>query len=312
MPQINSIQEVLDDILTRIGLVNIKANTNAAMIRSAAGSAGSIDARLGMSLKADGSLKTSAIDSGLHGIGHHTDGEGPDGVEYVRMTASERAKLGFVEREANRLVLSVDDQFPTIGNTVTILSGTVKLERSPSIFFDFEAPNIVRAHSAFPPDVAHRHHYGLTPVLKSDSSSSSSLYYATTSISTPFAEGTLRVYVNGVRLSGSSVPVPNSSGSSFLPTYIASESSSDGTFVLNRSLAGSDNIRIDFDEMFVPPSSSSSSSSSSPDCSMYIDCNPSGGTVISDCGLLPVPGHTQSFDCGICECVTTPISSSSS
>lgn len=276
MPNINSIPEVLYEpnqpyhyhydniplrnILTRIGLVNIQVDTNSDIIRGAAGTAGTIDARLNSSLEADGSLKTSAVDSTVHGIGNHTDGTGPDGIEYVRMTADERAKLGLVQSEANRLVVEIEDSYPTVGGAVTLSDGTVRLKGSSTIFFDFEAPDVVRAHSVFPPDTAHRHHYALQPEHQNPSSPNYK-NFKTTSVNTPYDEGSLRVYVNGVRLYSTSVPVPNQAGSSFTPTYIASESNADGSFELNRAIDSGDLIRIDFDEIFAETETSSSSSS---------------------------------------------------
>lgn len=276
MPNINSIPEVLYEpnqpyhyhydniplrnILTRIGLVNIQVDTNSDIIRGAAGTAGTIDARLNSSLEADGSLKTSAVDSTVHGIGNHTDGTGPDGIEYVRMTADERAKLGLVQSEANRLVVEIEDSYPTVGGAVTLSDGTVRLKGSSTIFFDFEAPDVVRAHSVFPPDTAHRHHYALQPAHQNPSSPNYK-NFKTTSVNTPYDEGSLRVYVNGVRLYSTSVPVPNQAGSSFTPTYIASESNADGSFELNRAIDSGDLIRIDFDEIFAETETSSSSSS---------------------------------------------------
>lgn len=276
MPNINSIPEVLYEpnqpyhyhydnlplrnILTRIGLVNIQVDTNSDIVRGAAGTAGTIDARLNVSLESDGSLKASAVDSSGHGIGNHADGLGPDGVEYVRMTADERAKLGLVQSEANRLVVEVEDSYPTVGSTVTISMGTVSLKGSSTIFFDFEAPNVIRAHSAFPPDTAHRHHYGLQPAHVNPSEPDYKSF-KTTAVDTPYNEGSLRVYVNGVRLYSDPVPVPNQAGDAFSPAYIASENSYTGSFELSRSIESGDLIRVDFDEVFaVAPGGSSSSS----------------------------------------------------
>lgn len=278
MPNINSIPEVLyepnqpyhyhydnlplKNILTRIGLVNIQVDKNSDVIRGAAGTAGTIDARLNVSMESDGSLKVSSVDALNHGIGNHTDGVGPDGVDYVRMTADERAKLALVQSEANRIVLEVEDSHPTVGDTVTLSEGTVRLEGSASIFIDFEAPNTVRFHSAFPPDTAHRHHYALAPAHQNPSTPDFR-NFKTTAVDTPYEEGTLRVYVNGVRLHSSSVPVPNQAGTSFSATRIQSESHLEGTFVLNRALNSSDVIVIDFDEIFAPPQDQTDSSSSS-------------------------------------------------
>lgn len=283
MPNINSIPEVLYEpnqpyhyyydnlplrnILTRIGLVNIQVDTNTDIIRGAAGTAGTVDARLSVSLEPNGAIKVSAVDSLNHGIGNHTDGDGPDGVAYVRMTAEERAKLSLVQSEANKIVVEVDDSYPTVGEYVTISDGTVRLKGSSTVFFDFEAPNVITAHSAFPPDTAHRHHYGLQPANQ-NASTPDYKNFKTTSVATPYDEGSLRVYVNGVRLYSTSVPVPNQAGDAFVPTHVESESYTGGHFALNRALSASDVIRIDFDEVFaLGDEASGSSSSASPSSS---------------------------------------------
>lgn len=277
MPNINSIPEVLyepnqpyhyiydnlplKNILTRIGLVNIQVDTTADALRGAAGDAGTIGNRLAVSLEQDGSLKSVAIDLARHGIGNHVDGQGPDGIEYVKMMADERAKLALIQDGANSLSVEIDDQSSLLGDTVTISSGVLKLRKSSSVFFEFEAPNTVRLHSTFPPDVAHRHHYSLEPAPQN--SPADFRNFKTTSYATAYMEGTLRVYVNGVRLFRSAVPVPGPSGTPFSPTYITSESPLEGIFSLNRTLSEFDVIRIDFDEAFFLPSISGASSSSS-------------------------------------------------
>lgn len=45
---------------------------------------------------------------------------------------------------------------------------------------------------------------------------------------------------------------------------------------------------------------------------MFLDCNPETGMIYSECGMLPMPGYTQYFDCDLCECVAVAVSSSSS
>jgi len=265
MPDINSIPEVLyqpnqpyhyhydnlplRNILTRIGLVNIQVDTNTDLIRGAAGTAGSIDARLNVALDDAGNLNASAIDAASHNIGYHADGIGADLVEYVRMTLEERDKLSLIESEANKIFIEVEDSYPTIGITTTLDTGTVKFEGSSTILLDFVAPNIIKFYSALPPDVSHRHYYGVTPanqnVMTPDYTN-----FITTSINTPYQEDTLRVYINGVRIYANAVPVPNTDATSFLATYVASEDYTTGDFALNRALTINDIVRIDFDELF--------------------------------------------------------------
>jgi len=269
MPHINSIPEVLyqpnqpyhyfydnlplRNILQRIGLVNIQVDINSDVLRGASGSTGSLDNRLNVSLENDGNIKSSAINQANHGIGYHSDGAGPDGVEYVRMTNEERNKLNLVSSGANKFSIEIEDAYPS-ANFVTIPyddKETLKLRNSSTIFFDFTAPNILKAHSIFPPDVAHRHHYNLAPAYDVPSGPSY-INYKTTALSTPYEPGTLRVFVNGIKLTNVDVNVLDSSGDSWIPTRISSESPSGGTFSLNRALTENDVIRIDFDEIFTP------------------------------------------------------------
>jgi hypothetical protein len=273
MPQINSIPEVLyqpnqpyhyiydnlplKNILTRISLVNVQVDTNSDVLRGASGSAGSLNNRLDASLNEDGSLKSAAIDDASHNIGYHTDGEGPDGVDYVRMTASERNKLTAIADGANNFSIEIEDAVPTIGNFVTIpydSNETLRLRNSATIFFDFTAPNILRAHTIFPPDAVHRHHYDLAPAYDVPSAPTYKVF-RTTAINTPYEPGSLRVYVNGIKLTNVGVKVLDysSSTASWISTFISDEDPENGTFELNRALTSSDVIRIDFDEVFVPP-----------------------------------------------------------
>lgn len=273
MPNINSIPEVLyqpnqpyhyfydnlplRNILQRIGLVNIQVDINSDILRGASGNAGSLSDRLDVSIEENGDLKSSALNSANHNIAYHTDGSDENGVEYVRMKKEERNKLSLIASEANKFLIEIEDAYPTIGNLVTLPSEnneTLKLRNSATIFFDFTAPNILKAHTIFPPDAVHRHHYDITPAYDVPNNPSFK-NYKTTSLNTPYEPGSLRVFVNGSRLTSAGVKVLNyaSSSTSWVSTYVESESPSQGTFTLNRALTISDVIRIDFDETFVPP-----------------------------------------------------------
>ena len=280
MPNINSIPEVLyqadqpyhyhydnlplKNILTRIGLVNIQVDTNSDILRGACGSVGSLNSRLDVSLNDNGTIKETAVDATEHNIAHHTDGE-KDGTSYVRMLLEERSKLDLIESQANKLFIQVEDTLPTVGSFVTIDSGILKFKNSSTIFFDFIAPDTIKAHSLFPADYAHRHHYDLTPAYTS--SPPDYINYKTTSLGTSFVEGSLKVYVNGIRITSSPVLIPNmSSYSGSAVTWkllsLASQDYKNGTFALSATITASDVIRIDFDEKFSNTPSSSSSSSS--------------------------------------------------
>ena len=270
MPQINSIPEVtyeanqpyhylydnlpLQNILTRIGLVNIQVDANTDIIRGSCGTAGSLSNRLDVALKDSRDIKAGAVDKSLHNIGHHSDGTGPDGMNYVRMTSEERSKLSEIANGSNKLEIEIEDTLPTIGNLVPFLNGTLRIRNSPTIFFDFEAPDILKAHSIFPPDAAHRHQYDVIPAYDIPSDPTYKIF-KTTSINTPFEEDSLRVYVNGFRLTGMGVDVPDYSdpNAPWIPTYVKSQDHMTGAFELNRELTNYDVIRIDFDEVFLYP-----------------------------------------------------------
>lgn len=278
MPEINSIPEVLyeanqpyhhlydnlplKNILARIGMVNIQVDTNTDILRGAAGSVGSLNNRLDVSVEPNGELKTSAVDEAMHSIESHTDGD-----NYVRMSVAERNKLGLVLDGANMFRVEVEGLDGSFNSFPPVLeNGVMRLVRSPSIFFEVSAPNELAIHSNLPPDVAHRHHYDITPAYDNPSSPSFQ-NYKTSSLNTPFMEGTLRVYLNGTRLTDQSIKVMNyaSSSTSWTGTFVSSQNPEAGTFSLNRALHTNDVLRIDFDELLgVPfPLFSSSSSSSS-------------------------------------------------
>lgn len=259
MPNINSIPEVLylpnqpyhyyydnlplKNILTRIGLVNIQVDYNTDVLRGSAGSTGSLNNRLDQSLEADGSLKKSAVDSVMHSIANHEDGDG-----YVKMTTSERSKLEGISSGANNFNIEIEDsgEFFTIP---TESNETLKLRNSSTIEFNFQSPNIVTAHSVYPPEFAHKHNYDIVPAFDIPSGPTYKLF-KTSALNTPFIEGSLKVYVNGIKLTNVPIYVPNSDASSWNPIFIESQNHLTGDFSLSVALSSEDVIRIDFDESF--------------------------------------------------------------
>ena len=263
MPEINLIPEVLynpenpyhfhfdnlplKNILQRIDLVNAQVDINANILRGASGSAGTLSVRLSKSLEDNGDLKSTAVNSSLHNIAYHEDGT-KDSISYVRMTKDERDKLSTVDSDANDISIKVE----SISTSVLFNNGTVHFKDSDSIQFTIEAPSVVKATTNFPSTAAHQHYYDLEPAHATPSSPDYQ-NYKTTSLGTAFVSNTLRVYVNGIRLSSDeSVRVPDiSTASTWTLTYINSETPASGLFSLNRALTASDVIRIDFDQSFV-------------------------------------------------------------
>jgi len=228
-------------LIDRTNVINSVSDSASAEITAARGNTASLNARLSASLGLDGSLLTSSVNTSLHNIGYHEDGMGPDYVDYVRMQLSEREKLAMISDGATSLAIQVQT---TASNLIVFDNGPVIFEPSPSCEWLVSAPNKISANLHYPLESAHRHYYDVTPVsvtLTPD--------YKTylTGISQPFMFGSLRVYVNGVRLTASAdilIPVSNQ-----LNSYTAN---SDGLgFVLMNAISSTDVIRIDFDISLV-------------------------------------------------------------
>lgn len=281
MPEINKIPEVLYDgnqpyhvhydnlplknILARIDLVNAQVDINSDILRGSSGTVGSLNNRLSVSIENNGELKSGAVDNALHNIGAHQDGS-YNGIDYVRMTQDERDKLNLIESEANNLRIEIEDTIPNLsGISVTSApyslryapdiipfnSGVLRFRSSDTIFFDFEAPDVLKAHSVFPPQAAHVHSYNIIPAHYNPSNPDYQ-NYKTTSIGTPFAEESLRVYINGMRIPyyiPISIPQQNNLAiSNWSDIYVDTMSPSNGEFSLNRAILPSDVIVIDFDQ----------------------------------------------------------------
>jgi hypothetical protein len=267
MPEIDLIQDVLyssewpyhvqydnlplRNIITRIDLVNAQVDINADILRGSIGSAGTLANRLNQSLEDSGDLKPAAIDDAMHNIAFHEDGSDGISTTYVRMKEGERDKLELIQSEANLLDIEVQ----SISTTETLTTGTARFRHSDTVTFSFDAPDIIRAHTIFPASSAHQHFYDLTPAHVTPSSPDYK-NYKTTSLGTAFISDTLRVYVNGIRLSTTdSVYVYDGStgpDGTWTLTSIASTTPASGLFSLNRALNASDIIRIDFDRSLAP------------------------------------------------------------
>ena len=107
-------------------------------------------------------------------------------------------------------------------------------------------------NSAFPADAAHLHFIDLTPADVSPGDPDRK-NYKTTTVATPFIEDSLKIFINGVRLTlTDSIFVPGSMGIEedwILTSYVSDFAA--GTFSLNRSLTIADIIRIDFNTEFI-------------------------------------------------------------
>lgn len=253
----------IENLALRDELINGELEQHAKILRDSSGNQGTLDNRLNQSINEDGSLKSSAVDESAHNIAEHSDGSKTvdtseleyynetldyadvvNPVPFVRMLEAERDKLSRIADEATKITFEVE----TPSNVLIIEEGPIALGASAGIQWDITAP--VPPSTAvtltpvltIPIDFAHRHYYDLEPIT------TDYINFKVTSVNTPYIEGSLRVYINGVKITtDSQVYVPGNlitddwSLQSFIPDHEA------GTFELYTAITSDDIIRIDFD-----------------------------------------------------------------
>lgn len=224
----------IDALVARQELINDAVESNRQIITEAIGTQGTLSNRLSQSIEDDGSLKSVAIDDAQHSIEAHSDTE-----DYVRMTSAERDKLNLIADEATNVSLT----FSLGGDTdVSFDDGEIIFEDTASVTWDVISPNKIQANLGFPVAAAHRHLYDVEPVTTN---------YVDYTLPTPFIEGSLRVYVNGIRLSQyEETYVPDATtNNEFLIQYTADDL--DGSFALSAAIDDDDVIRVDYDISFL-------------------------------------------------------------
>lgn len=273
----------IQGLIDRILLVNSQVDINSVVLEESQGTQGSISNRLAQSINADGTLKTSAIDAANHNIAEHTDGYViVDGnpVSYVRMLWDERAKLVTIDSGANNLdvLVTVNNSIPSglpsqisvIGiSEVEFVTGTFELKPSDSVYWSVDADGAIKANTNFPLSVRHVHNYDIIPVPQ-NLFTPDYKNYIVTSTATQYRSGSLRVYINGIRLTQSSnitpgkaphgnyVPTGFSSGTPIWMTFTYTEDTSSlssgiitsGKFSLSNAITAEDVITIDFDMLY--------------------------------------------------------------
>lgn len=234
----------LKNLLRRQSLINSALDDVIAQTRDAIGTQGTMANRLNQSINPDGSLKTAAIDEAQHSIEEHTDSD-----TYVRMLKAESDKLELIADEATNLYLEIqqDDEGEDIA---TFDADVLRFVPSTSVSFEVDG-NEVMAHLAYPAASAHTHNYDHIPVAE-NLEEPDYTNFKVNSISSPYIEGSLRVYINGVRLTASdSIYTPGSAVNdpwtllSFTPDHTA------GTFALSAEISEDDIIRIDYDISYI-------------------------------------------------------------
>lgn len=253
----------INNLALRDELINGELENHAKILRLGAGTQGNMANRLDQSIDADGNLKTTAVDQALHSIAEHTDASKTvdsteldyinntlgyesvtNPVAFVRMLDAERSKLSLVASNATDIRFEVET--PSV--TVEINEGIIALQASDSIQWDLtppvslNQPYILKPVLSISTAFAHNHYYDLEPITADYQN------YAVTAVNTPFINGSLRVYINGVRINTDyEIYAPG-----FLPTTAwtlnkFTPNSSNGTFALANPVTSSDIIRIDFD-----------------------------------------------------------------
>lgn len=233
----------LKNIIQRQNLINLALDNALGQMRDAIGTQGSVANRLNQSLNADGSLKTVAIDDALHSIEEHEDTD-----DFVRMTKPQSDKLNLIANEATNLEFHVSSDGSAF---LTFEEGILKLMPSDTVTPRIDAPNELRFDLAFPASAAHRHFYGQTPVhvapLDPDY-----MNYKVTSVSTPYVDESLRIYINGVRIfEDDDIYVPGNLVDDPWTLISFTSDATNGTFALSVAISDEDIIKVDFDISFV-------------------------------------------------------------
>ena len=216
----------IESLLDQIQHINYQTDINDVNITDAIGTTGSLANRLNKSLDPDGGLKTTAVDDAGHSIEEHTDSD-----TYVRMLVTERDKLSLIESEATDTSIQVN----TISTTITWpnASNIFKLIDSDTVAWSVVS-NEVSANLTFSETLIVNHYYDVSPVTDDNQN------FQTSSMGTEYKTGTLRIYINGLRITTS----PKKIGG----FYYGELDPASGTFNLNKTISGSDIIRIDFDQ----------------------------------------------------------------
>lgn len=225
-------------LIERIELVNNQVDVNTDILGGAIGTQGTLANRLAQSLNPDGSLKVTAIDNAMHDISAHLDGGG-----FVRMSLDERNKLSFIAPHATSLAIHIS----TISGVLAYANNTLELTGSNSIVWKYDGYR-VSPDMNLPAAVRHSHYYSLVPVTTDRQN------YKTTSINTPYISGSLRVYINGVRINpNGNVYVPLGSPTvtwtslTYTEGAVTNGTVTGGDFSLSAVIPSTASIIIDFD-----------------------------------------------------------------
>lgn len=256
--------------------INNAVDSQSQILQDAAGDQSNVATRLNISLEDNGDLKTLAIDEAMHNIAMHQDGTATlsmsqidtyqntygyvlsNPVPFVKMLEAERDKLSMVADGATSFALEVFIPSPSsismipsnlcVSNICLFDNTTVQLQPSEYISWEVQSPNVLKPILNLNVDFAHRHYYDLEPIT------SDYINFNVSGVNTQFIEGSLRVYVNGTRLSSEYEVWYPPSTEPQLSSWSANKFIADhttGTFQLINAISSSDIIRVDFDVLLV-------------------------------------------------------------
>lgn len=235
----------LNNLVRRQNLINMALDNLIQQTTDAIGTQGTFANRLNQSINPDGSLKTTAIDEALHSIEEHEDTN-----DYVRMARAESDKLALIADSATNFGIEI--QTDDAGDEITAFdSDRLRFVPSSTVTFEIVASNQVTAHLSFPVASAHRHYYDQTPV---DANELDPDYknYKINSISSAYVPGSLRIFINSMRLSSSAeIYIAGALITDPWTKLTYTESPTAGTFVLSAAISAEDVIRIDYDISYL-------------------------------------------------------------
>ena len=248
-----------DALLQREAIINAAVDANSEVLRLAGGSL-NLAGRLDQSLYDNGQIKPEAVDASLHNIGAHTDDSYvvssgqlsnlqlyypalTNPVSFVRMLEVERTKLALMQEEANFFGISA----PTASGITYFNSDYLNLQDSTTVKWTVDAGQTLSAEVTSSLSNAHMHYDNVVP-----DSATLTPNFIDYRVAIAFKTGSLKVYINGLRIfSDNPVYAPSSDPS--LPWTLNSftEDLDFKGFSLLNAITGEDIIYVDFEVSLV-------------------------------------------------------------
>ena len=232
----------LQNLMRRQSLINFALDNVIEQTTDAIGTQGTINNRLNQSINPDGSLKVEAIDETLHSIEEHTDT-----ANFVRMTAAQSDKVDLIADEATNFGLEIDDS----SDIIQFNQGFLRFVPSSTINWEIVDSTKVTGHLTFPVASAHTHFYDQIPVHQ-DTLNPDFINYTVNVSATAYVSGSLKVYINGMRLSSTiEIYIAGALINDTCTKISYTEDAVNGSFSLSTAINEEDAIRIDYDQSYI-------------------------------------------------------------